>query len=135
MATLSATTISGSLNVSGSINGVKRYVATFTQSGTGNPSATIFENTFGEVPTWTRELVAGTTVLYNLTFAGSVLTENKTTRWSVVRNSGNPATGLILLQGARSSDTVYGINTRKVSDNTTTYDFDSSALFILEVYP
>jgi len=33
MATLSATTISGSLNVSGSINGVKRYVALLTAPG------------------------------------------------------------------------------------------------------
>ncbi len=43
------------------------YVASITQSGTGAPVATVFENTLGGIPAWTRTGV-GT---YRLTLAGA----------------------------------------------------------------
>ena len=37
------------------INGVKKYVALLTQSGTSAPVATVLENTLGDTPTYTRD--------------------------------------------------------------------------------
>lgn len=37
------------------VNGVKKYVALLTQTGTDAPVATVLENTLGGVPVWTRD--------------------------------------------------------------------------------
>lgn len=46
--------ITGNLNVGGTVNGVKKYVALINQTGTDDPVATVLENTLGTEVTWSR---------------------------------------------------------------------------------
>ncbi len=55
------------------INGVKRYVAIITQSGTSAPTATVLENSLGGTVVWTRDDVG----LYIGTLSGAFVS-NKT---------------------------------------------------------
>ncbi|HWT01213.1 MAG TPA: hypothetical protein VN256_13270 [Pyrinomonadaceae bacterium] len=52
----SAVTVDDSGNMSGvgTINGVKRYVALLSQSGTSAPTVTVLENSLGGTVVWTR---------------------------------------------------------------------------------
>lgn len=56
-------------------DGVKRYVALLTQSGTGDPTALVQINTLGETPTFGRGDVGS----YALNVIASIFTTNKTT--------------------------------------------------------
>ena len=54
--------------------GIKRYVALLTQTGTDAPVATVLENTLGEVPVWSRDDVGE----YFLTASGNIFVQDKT---------------------------------------------------------
>jgi hypothetical protein len=73
------------------INGVKKYVALLSQSGTDAPVATVLENTLGGTVVWTRSGPGD----YNATLVGT-FTENKT--WATVSGVGtggsDPATAM-----------------------------------------
>lgn len=55
------------------VNGVKKYVAKVTQSSTNDPVATIFENSLGGVPVWTRSGAGSFNCTLAGAFAGSVV--------------------------------------------------------------
>jgi hypothetical protein len=61
-------------DVTDSIRPYKVYTALVSQSGTDAPTAVILENTFGQIPTWSRDFAGQ----YALIFTGDPLTENKT---------------------------------------------------------
>lgn len=54
--------------------GIKKYVALLTQTGTNAPVATVLENTLGEVPVWSYDGEGE----FLLATSNPVLTENKT---------------------------------------------------------
>lgn len=66
-------TLNGDVFIPGTINGVKKYVALLSQSGTDAPVATVLENTLGGTVVWSYDDVGS----YIATLAG-VFAANKT---------------------------------------------------------
>ena len=50
--------------------GIKRYLALLTQSGSSSPTATVLENTLGGTPVWARTSAG----IYTLTLSGAFTT-------------------------------------------------------------
>lgn len=63
-----------STSLSANIFPYKKYVASLTQTSTGAPVATVFENTLGATLTWIRS----DTGIYVVTASSNVFTTNKT---------------------------------------------------------
>jgi hypothetical protein len=110
------------------VNGVKRYKALLTQSGTDAPVATVLENSLGVVPSYGYVDVGTFTIT-----ATGVLTLNKTT----ILFGSNISTDFL--------DTAFIQSTNLTLDGLTfwTYDFQTNAtngvllntLITIEVYP
>lgn len=79
----------------------KVYTALISQSGSAAPVAIVLENTFGEVPVWSRFNIGR----YQLTFTNPVVTENK----AVAFGSLVPGGTAISIYGEYNSSTVYNI--------------------------
>lgn len=104
------------------INGIlRKYVAVMTQSGTDAPSATVLENSIGDI-VWTRQNAG----VYIGTLAGA-FTPDKT--WAVATSRGFSANSVMVFMN--SADTIK----YETADNTWT-DVDGETVYIeILVYP
>ena len=106
-------------------NGVKRYKALLTQTGISAPTATILENTLGEVPTYNYSSPGA----YTLTVVASLFTQNKT----VVTIGTNYASSCFP-NTYRQSATEIRFWTANYSD-TNVDEYLIETLLLIEVYP
>lgn len=70
-ATQSNTVYVPDLNISGTVNGVKKYAATLIQVGTASPTAKVLENTFGGTLVWSYFSIGR----YRATLSGAFTTD------------------------------------------------------------
>jgi hypothetical protein len=107
-------------------DGVKRYLALLTQSGTSSPVATVLENTLGGTPTF-GYVEAGS---YTATLTGA-FTADKT----VVFMGGTTIGGGYVIEGARIDNNTIAFSTYDVGGAIQTDNVLSATAIEIRIYP
>lgn len=122
-------TVNGDLDVSGTVGGVKQYIAMIVWNDDADPTVTELVNTTGSTFVWDNP-VSGETI--TITATPAVFTDNKTSMISGVLNSGGTSYYII---GSRTSDTVYTLNGWNPNGDSQVAIPDLPFFVQIEIYP
>ena len=122
-------TIQNDLNVEGNINGVKKYVALLSQTGTNAPVATVLENTIGDI-VWSRQELG----VYFGTLANAFPSTKSICQASLISLSGDGDATVIKRSYFGSASVVFIESTDDNLDGGV-YDLDGVCYIEIRVYP